>query len=180
MSRFLVPLFFLVAAVGIFIVFTQPLIDGIKAQQADISIYQEALQNGQKLIDVRKRLLDRYNSFSSEDIGRLKKILPDAIDNVRLIIDLDTIASKYGMELKNVRIIAADSKNANATLGPDNLKYGSVGLGFTVTGSYEVFRRFVADLEKSLRVVDLVSVSFAANERNSYDYALEIRTYWLK
>lgn len=181
MSRFLVPLLFLLAAIGVFVVFTQPKIDTVKAQRADIAIYNEALDNGQKLISVREKLVDKFNAFKDEDVERLKKTVPDAIDNVRLIIDLDDMAGQYGMELKNVRVLTPSGRSGKeGALGSDSQKYGSVGLGFTVTGTYEVFRRFVADLEKSLRILDIVSVSFSSNDRNTYDFSLEIRTYWLK
>jgi hypothetical protein len=53
-------------------------------------------------------------------------------------------------------------------------------LGFSVSGAYGNFQSFMVDLAKSLRVVDALSVSFAATETNLYNYAVEIKTHWLK
>lgn len=180
MTRLLIPLLLLLAAVGLFLGFTRGKLDEITAQRADVAVYDEAIESGQKLIEVRDKLLAQYRALPDNGGEQLKKVLPDAIDNVRLIIDLDTIAGKYGMDLRNVRVLTSTGRNSRDTLGPDTKKYGSVGLGFSVNGTYDVFRRFVADLERSLRLTDVVAVSFSSGERDTYDYSVEIKTYWLK
>jgi hypothetical protein len=56
-----------------------------------------------------------------------------------------------------------------------------VTLGFSVNGSYGVFQSFLVDLAQSLRVVDITSVTVGAGDRpGSYQYNIEVKTYWLK
>ena len=53
---------------------------------------------------LKQSLLSRFNAFKTEDLDRLRKLLPDHVDNVRLILDLDNLAARHGMALQNVVI----------------------------------------------------------------------------
>ena len=80
----------------------QGYIDELKAIRGVNAEYQEAIDNSAKLIKVRDDVLRAYNSLTVEDKDRLNKIVPDNVDNVRLIIDVkDDIAARHGLFLKN-------------------------------------------------------------------------------
>ena len=56
-------------------------------------------------------------------------------------------------------------------------------ISFSIEGSYQNFLKFVGDLDKSLRIVDVQSVTFSSlsdKDASSYLYNFKIRTYWLK
>ena len=58
---------------------------------------------------------------------------------------------------------------------------GTVGLGFSVTGSYQNFQSLMKDLAHSLRLIDIEASTLTASEKNDvYTYNVEIKTYWLK
>ena len=58
----------------------------------------------------------------------------------------------------------------------------------TTRASYSNFVSFVKDLEKSLRVVDVNSITFSSTESvgtsqassDMYKYEFKVKTYWLK
>ena len=178
MIRYLLPLLLVVIALGLFFGFTRDRIDAIYLQQDKLAEQNQALANDKDLQKIRKEKLDLYNSFSYSDLERINKLLPDGIDNVRLIIDLDNIASRYNMAVKNAKI-KADSA-ADGVVGRDNKRYGAITLSFSVTGSYNDLRLFLRDLETSLRLVDVTGLSFTASDKDNNDYSVEVRTYWLK
>ena len=103
----------------------------------------------------------------------------DAVENVGLIIDINNIAAKYGMSIKNTRINGASSDKSNST-GPNSNKYGSITMSFVVSTTYENFLAFLSDLEASLRLVDVTSLSFSSAQQGRYDYNITLQTYWLK
>ena len=85
------------------------------------------------------------------------------------------------MTIRNLRIKADEEKGeASVIEGGERMNKGAVTLGFSVSGSYENLQAFLADLAKSLRLVDVTSVTFSSNDRNVYDYNIELQTYWLK
>ncbi len=117
-----------------------------------------------------------------ENKDRLEEILPDNVDNIHLIIDINNIAARHGLSLKNVQLgsvsDAASSRTASA-VGASGDAIGSVSLGFTLSASYDDFLSFLQDLEHSLRVVDVEQIKFGASDTGLSDYTLSIRTYWL-
>ena len=108
MRRFF-PLLLLLASVGLFFAYVNPTYNGLADLKQQTAKLDEALNKAKELQSIRDQLLSKYNTFSSGDLERLKKLLPDHIDNVRLIIDIDDIASRYGMSVTKVAISKSES-----------------------------------------------------------------------
>lgn len=178
--KLFLPILFLILSAAIFFWYIDPTYARVKDLLASQSEIDQALTRSRELQDVRDQLLSRYNTFPQSGLAKLQKLIPDHVDNVRLILDFDAMASKYGMRVRNV-MTEEDNRRANAgELGPEADPYESVILSFTVTGPYPTFRQFLADLERSLRLVDVVGVQFNSNESGIYDFTLRVKTYWLK
>ena len=188
MMRTIISVLCLCAAGGIFFWYTQPTYDSVQSTDARIAQYDQALEKATELQQLKQTLLSRYNTFSPSDLDRLQKLLPDHVDNVRLILDLDSLAGKHNMALQNVVVSSAQSsqstQTASGAVGASKQKYDSLTIKFTTQGTYDTFRQFLGDLEKSLRIVDLVSLSLSASSGTGatqlYTYDMTLRTYWLK
>lgn len=178
--RALLPLLFLVIAAGIFFGFIDPTYQRVKELRAEEANFDQALTRSKELQQVRDQLLSRYNTFPQSDLERLEKLIPDNVDNVRLILDFDALASAYGMRIRDVELETNESRAARGQVGSDENRYDSLILSFSVTGTYDTFRAFLGDLEESLRLVDVTSISFTANQTGVYDYSVAVKTYWLK
>lgn len=177
--KFLLPIILIVVSGSAFFAYIDPTYGTIQEMRKEEALFNEALNNSKKLQAIRDDLLAQYNSFLASDVERLKKLMPDNVDNVRLVRDIDGIAAKYGMTLRNVTV-EVDPNNAGTGIGKSQGAYGSVLLTFSIKGPYRIFESFLADLEKSLRVVDVVDISFNASEQDLYEYTIVVRTYWLK
>src|SRR3989338_2128197 len=155
--------------------------------------------NSKALEAERDKLTQKYNSFDPENLSRLQKLLPDSVDNIRLILEIEKIASPYGMVLKDVKYDATNKDNVISQtagagraiqIGEDFSRkdYGIWDLEFSTQGTYNNFINFVKDLENNLRVVDMSSIQFSSNANiglnpqlpEPYKYNFKIRTYWLK
>lgn len=169
--------------------YTQPTYDSVQALEVQIGEYNQALEKAAELQALKQSLLSRYNAFNPSDVDRLHKLLPDHVDNVRLVLDLDNLASRHGMAIQNVTLsnpTATDEKGAIGAIGSSRQKYNSLTLKFATHGTYPNFKAFMEDLERGLRIVDLVSLSLQEADNNQagqeprYRYDITIRTYWLK
>lgn len=178
--KLLAPIAFLIIAGVIFFLYINPTYIGLKDLLQQESQFDQALTRSRELQDVRDTLLARYNTFPQSNLERLQKLVPDHVDNVRLILDLDSMASRYGMRVRNVSIENDKTRLVNGQIGSNAQAYESVVLSFTISGSYDTFRQYLSDLERSLRLVDVVGLSFTANETGIYDFTVHIKTYWLK
>lgn len=175
------PFIFIAAAIAGFFMYTNPQYQSIKAQSAEYQAIVEANSKASQLRAERERLTGDRAKISEENVDKLSKTLPDGVENVGLIINIDDIASKYGMTIKNTRVNELSARGTSSgTVGPDSTKYGVISLTFGVTTTYDNFLAFLRDLESSQRLVDVTNVSFSSNKTDVYDFTITIQTYWLK
>jgi Tfp pilus assembly protein PilO len=196
MNKNTTALILIILAIGIYFTFTRMKIDELKSIRAVNAEYQKAIDNSAQLLKVRDDVLKAYNSISESDKEHLNKIVPDYVDNVRLIIDVkDDIAARHGLFLRNIRTSSPDiptSQTVASSQGvkapttdtsrtaPGGEKYGVVTLSFSVTTTYEQFVDFLKDLESSLRILDISKLTLAGNDSGTFDFTVELKTYWIK
>jgi len=196
MFKYILPIILIGVAIAGFFMLTNPLYQSISLEKEQVASYNEALDNSKALESERDKLTQKYNSFNPEDLSRLQKLLPDNVDNIRLILEIEKIASPYGMVLKDVKYDAmSDSAAVSQTGGviqggesSSHKNYGIWNLEFSTQGTYNNFINFIKDLENNLRIVDISSIQFSSNANiglnpslpEAYRYSFKIRTYWLK
>ncbi|MBI2049281.1 MAG: type 4a pilus biogenesis protein PilO [Parcubacteria group bacterium] len=176
--RYVISAILIAVSAAVFFLFTNPLYQETKILKQQIAILDETFSNSKRVQEARDTLFAKFNAISETDLSRLEKMLPDNVDNVKLILELDRIASQRGMDIK--RIDVQETKGDAAGLGPSGLNYGELDIGLTLTGSYSSFRGFLADLEQSLRVVDITELNFRAAGFDFDQYNVTVRTYWLR
>jgi Tfp pilus assembly protein PilO len=180
--RLFLPIILIAAAIGLFALYTNGTYQHIKTLQVRVGSFNEALDTAQSLKQQRDALLSKRNTFSAENIQKLERILPDNVDNIRFVIDINNIAARHSLSLKNVSLgTLSDSKNQRAALsvGASGDPVGSAEIGFSLTATYEDFLIFLQDLEHSLRIVDISKISFKPATGSQYDFSMTIKTYWL-
>lgn len=199
MTRFILPIILIGIAITIFFTLTSPVYDTMGELRAQMASYNEALDNSKALENERDKLTAKFNSINPENLTKIVKLLPDNIDNIRLILEIEQVAMPYGMILKDVKYNAVKETPKNAAgaeaipqgagmLETANRDYGAWDLEFSIIGTYNDFINFTKDLEKNLRIVDIASIEFSSNVGNNpgsslpdaYQYKFKIKTYWLK
>jgi len=180
MRRFLMPIILIGISVVVFIMFINPGVERIKIVDSEAAEYSEALTKSRELRALREELNSVYNSFPTNDLDFLKKMVPDHVDNVRLIIEIDNIASQYGMTVRDAELANSDSSDGSeGVIDLPGRGKEEISLSFSVIASYESFLKFLGDLEQSLRIVDIESVDFTASDLDLNEYSLTVKTYWL-
>lgn len=176
----------IVLAVGVYLTFTSSRWQEVKAIRAVNAEYIQAISNADELIKVRDQVLANYNAFSAEDRDRLNKIVPDTVDNIRLIIDLNNVASRRGVTLQNVKAGTEGESPTTVVRVSDDASYiptpilDTVDVSFNVSAPYTQFIAFMRDLESNLRIMDLKSLTISADDSGTYDFGVELTTYWLR
>jgi hypothetical protein len=169
-------------SIGLFVLYTNPTYQSAKELMVEVNAYNDALDKSQELRRIRDEKIAAFNTFSPENKARLVSILPDNVDNIHLIIDINNIAARHGLSLKNVSLgsisDSASTRNVLA-VGSSGSAVGSIQLGFSISSSYDNMLAFILDLEHSLRVMDIEKISFTVGERDLTDYDFTVRTYWL-
>jgi Tfp pilus assembly protein PilO len=194
MNRNITATILIVLAIGIYFTVTQGIIAEAGSVKAVNDQYISAIANAQKLISVRDQVLKDYNSISQDDRDRLDKIVPNTVDNIRLIIDLNSVALRHGFSLKNIKATASSAQGRNPSATSQSAAASAsqsgtviatptldtVAISFSVTAPYLQFISLLQDLEANLRIMDLTNLTVTANDTGTYDFNVELKTYWLR
>jgi len=161
---------------------------GLKDLLAEKSKLNEALGNAQKLRQKIADLEQAEKNIPEVDRNRLDSFIPDRIDTVNFVYDINNIAARHGMILKAVKIKNREERSAEGlssrelavTEAAGANTVAEMGMSFQVTGDYDSLMGFLEDLSLSLRVADVTSLSFTTSEDGSNQYDIELKTYWVK
>lgn len=189
------PLILIVLSIGIFFFLIDPQYKEIKVLLDEKAENDRMLDLANELREKRDELQDKFNNISTEEKEKLEKLLPDTVDNVRLVLDISNIAEEYGITIRDISVEGDSSGDSSSSRTPsspgsvgrsgavvnngtDNI--GEIQLSFSVSASYDDFKDFLLDLEESLRLVDVTDFSVSLGNDELYDYSITISTYWLR
>lgn len=196
------PIMLIIISIGIFFFYVDPEYKKVKELQDEIKANKEVLVVANNLKLKKDELNAKFNQISQLEKENLEKLLPDTVDNVRLIIDINSIANSSSVVIRDINIqsnesnISGDAKktvsqssNFNAIKEEEGIikyvdtsKIGVLTFSFSVSAKYEVFLDFLKQLEESLRLIDIRNIEVSRGSENNafYDYKVTFDTYWLK
>lgn len=176
-------------SIGAFVFYIKPRYEATRDFKEQIAAYSSNLDTAEKLKTSREELIAKYNNIPKADLDNLKTLLPDSVDNIRLIIQIDTLAVRNGLStVRGVNYQVQDRTNAEAAQNQavSRNPYDEFTLSFETSGQYQNFLSFLSDLEQNLRIVDVTKIEFApngtstSNPTSSMMYRMTLKTYWLK
>lgn len=172
------PIILIIISIALFFVVIDPQYQEVKQLSAQKQDNETLLVLAEELQQKRDRLHQDFNAISPGRREDLKKLLPDTVDNVRLVLDINNIAETYGMTITGISV----SENPAGAQANSDLSgsIGTIQFGFKVSATYDVFLEFLRDLEQALRVVDIKSLKISAGDGIFYDYTIGLDTYWLR
>lgn len=178
------PIILFLASIGLFFGYIHPTYTGdITALSADIDNYNAALASAKRFKEKEAQLAGSKNAFSAEQISRLESFLPDSVDNVQLILDLNSLASRSGVQLSDFDIAESENSESLQSGVPAlaaQAAYDSLDLSVSAVGSYASLRTFLAGVEGSLRPLDVIELSVKDSSTGVYTYEITFRLYWLR
>src|SRR5680860_725828 len=171
MFRFLITTVLIGLSIALFFTYTSPLYGDVVLLRKEMTSYDQALNNSKALENERDKLTQKYNAIGGENLNKLQKLLPESVDNIRLVLELEKLALPYSMVLKDVKYDATGKEPVSSPgviqgeVLNQNLRknYGVWSLEFSTEGGYSNFINFMKDIENNLRIVDITSISFSSS-----------------
>ncbi len=195
MYRLLTPILAFIVAFTLFFTFIQPTIDEYKKIDIEVSDYEQALVSANRLQDRVNELIADKNAIPQSDYERLMTFLPNTIDEVGIVLMLDDLASRNNLAVDQISVQSARTRGSGASAAPvtdmafdDDLdasakneqtradgtvvrkptdSIDTVMLNFSITGQYQDFRKFIAELERSLTLMDIVQLTISESKDES-------------
>ena len=185
MNRNITATILIILAVALYFTYTSGVWNDAMAVKAVNDQYTGAISSAEQLISVRDKVLKDYNNISADDRDNLDKVIPNTVDNIRLIIDLNSVALQHGFSLKNITAAAKESSISSSGQNGQSFSIATptldtVAVSFSVSAPYQQFISFMQDLEASLRVMDITHLTVTANDTGTYDFSVQLNTYWLR
>lgn len=188
MSRLLLVIFLLfgTGVVGIF--YLNPEWQKFQSlRQENISL-QYTSEEFDSLTERRDALIREINAISKEQRNLISRALPEGAKAADFMVDLETITKKRGLILKRIDLtgtVEVKSKTGQPQPGStitNNPTPGTIlefPIILNVTGPYESFKEFLGDLEKNLRLIDMLETSFITPPQGrNFDFNLRLKTYY--
>lgn len=161
----------------LFSLYVNPTYTGsIASAQAAIAGDDQALTASAQYAQKQNELVSAEKSIDPDALVRLEQFLPDSVNNVGLILDLDALAARDGLTLTSINVAAGQSEAATTV---SSAPYGSVDMSLSASGSYRAFRSFLASIEQSSRLLDVRQLNVSGSDTGVYTYTMNLRLYWL-
>lgn len=190
MNSRILPSIALLVAVAIFFIYVSPAWTGSIAEtKAAIARDDQTLAAASQYTKQQNALATARGAIDPANLDRLAAFLPDSVDNVGLILDLNALAARSGLSLANIDVVANDSgaaKNAVDMAASGGLPgavtdpVGSVNLSLAAVGTFSALQTFLGGIERSARLLDVQDIVVKGSDTGVYTYQMTLRLYWLR
>lgn len=191
MNSRVLPSLAIILSVGIFFAYVKPTWSGpIQETKAAIAYDDQALAAASAYSAKQNALASERNAIDQDNLNRLSTFLPDSVDNVGLILDINALSARSGFSLTKIDVLKSDSStsvNASKTLAQAGTlpvsranPIGSVDLSLSAVGTYTALQAFLVGIEKSARLIDIRDIVVKGSATGVYTYQITLRLYWLR
>lgn len=186
MNERILPLIALAIAALVFFFYVGPTWSGsIATTKEAIAFNNQALEAAKQYTAQQNDLASKRNAIEPANLEQLATFLPNSVDNVGVILDLNALAARSGFSFSSIDVISnsEDSSNSSkrqglpaAGTGPT----GSIDLSLSAVGSYNSLQAFLAGVERSARLLDVRDLVIRGSATGVYNYQMTLRLYWLR
>ena len=180
--RTLTPFLSLIIAILLYFFLIQPQYVDVVMLKGNVEEYDNATAQYQEFTRKLDNKLAKKMDRLVLDNERLDIFIPNSIDSIQLLVDLEAMAGQQKMLFGNVSIDEGDVdfSNTNSENEQVSAELATSDISFEVVGSYEQFKNFIHDLERSLTVFEIVNIKFVSVENSMFgQYAVTVRTFAL-
>lgn len=184
MMRTLTPLLSIIVAIVLIVFFAMPQYTEIKGIQTEIEKHKEAIRKYNEFTDELTRKLSIKTSRNVTQNEQLDKVVPESIDDTKILVDLEALAKLHNLLFGNISVLKSDTQlkhtSETAVVGEGQSdELNTVDISFDVLGTYDQFKQFILDLEKSSTLFEVTKISFDASDSPYQQISLTVRVYSL-
>ncbi|OHA00689.1 MAG: hypothetical protein A3C07_00510 [Candidatus Sungbacteria bacterium RIFCSPHIGHO2_02_FULL_47_11] len=192
MSRIIATILFLIGALAVGIIYLAPQWDRFKSLRTEIDSLEAMSAELDELVKKRDILFDSVNALPRNQLAQISQAVPLGTQSSELLVVLETLAADHNVALKSIDIavssapatpqLVAIGQPVPGGLSPASLFDDSIRelpITLNLTGSYESLKNFLRDLEQSIRIIDVVDISFGSVEKGGLiNFSVRAKTYY--
>jgi Tfp pilus assembly protein PilO len=188
--RLILPISFIIISIILLFTAVNPFYKDVSSLRDNVESYNLALDNSTNLQKTQDALIETYKGISQEDKDKLAHFLPNTVNNINFILEIEQIANNNNIQVKNIKfdtkdLDSKDTSSKDPSKKKSSASYGTFPVEFSVDTTYPMFLKFLKDLESNLRLIDVQTVSFKVSDTSKgndgvLSFSLRVQTYWLK
>lgn len=166
-------------AIGIVITYIKPSITEVGVLQDKIAKTLEELDKVNAVNQKLSALVSDVGAISPKDKQQLSIYLPDVMDEVEVMKDLEAITKEAGVEVKSLAyggeavIAAVPAEEGGAAVEVP----AAHNFSLSISSSYEQMKYLLLLLERNNYPLDIQDLSITPTEGGLLDISLNVRTY---
>lgn len=198
MTKALAPFLFLALSAGLFFTYIRPAWDVLGAFQDQEARVNIAVTDSSELKNRTTELVTKYAEFEANgtSLNKLLTSLPDSVDAVRLVINIDALAQAHDVTIVSFELPQPERAPAaqNVAQSPDAAvvadPIGEATVRLVAKGSYADLKAFLQRIERSLTILDITQLTLAPSlegvvadaktAKNDLQASVTLKTYWLR
>lgn len=184
MIKPILSLLVIIFSLGFSLVYTVPAYRAFSDEQADFATLRDTIQQAGVVKGIIDQTKASMEEVTVEEKARFETFLPQQVDEIRLVNNLTRAAVRRGIALEGITVDSASAKKTSvststsalsgvqkvfsldaesfatrAAAGNDAVKASAVKVHVSFIASYPTVLLFVRDLEKSLHLMNITSLS---------------------
>jgi Tfp pilus assembly protein PilO len=164
---------------ALFFFLGRPQLSALDSLRQEKDSYKQAIDDLHKVEARKNELLAKLESVPAEDQRKINIILPEKPNIVALVSEIDSIASKRGITVRNINSGQQASFSGAVGEVPPEKNYSLTTLSFDFDSSYDNMKYLLTELEGSLRLLDIRSVDFGVSDKaGQQTYKVSMDVYW--
>ncbi|MFY9462927.1 MAG: type 4a pilus biogenesis protein PilO [Candidatus Sungiibacteriota bacterium] len=207
MSKIITALIFFLAAIVLGFFYTFPAWQKFGMLGSDVAALATASVEFDQLIANRDNLLNLINSITKDNLARLDQMFPQGAQASDFLVAIEALTTESTIALRRIDLVSPSSGGSGAEKSSPQTgqprpttAVGSAGgasagtqkqekaqtvgrelpFSLQIAGSYENFKKFLMNMERNLRLIDVDEISFSATGKKdeSTEFTLKAKTYY--
>ncbi|MDC1205536.1 hypothetical protein N8083_01675 [Candidatus Pacebacteria bacterium] len=174
----------IIISIVIIVTYVQPTFEEVRSTQDETKEFQEALVSAKTFNTELQKLTAAASSFNEADLRALERYIPDTVDTIAVMRDIETIIQNNKMALTSLGSEASGLESAeqisNAqgqTPSVNTQELYVQQFEVSVAGTYDQFKLLLQDFERNAYPLEVQHITFSSGEGSLYNFDITLETY---
>ena len=196
----LITILLLIFSGALFFLLVMPQFREVRALADAKTRLQGEVATVQEKIISTKNTIAKFMAIEREDVARIEAALPKEIDLPNLLVLVESLVSSSGLITQDIDVLVSKpvvgvARSQAAVAGARGISprflskpteedrgHRAATIALSMLGTYESFKGFLQDAERSLRIFDVETISFSSpasgQSTGVFRFSMKMKTYY--
>ncbi len=165
----------LFGSIILFLFFLRPAYSQVSVLRGEYSANKSTIANQESVVAKVKDVLSNYQDQLANLEKNALNIVPKDPEYESFLYQINAISKIDGILLVSLDFNLLPNKSAK---GRDFTQNSVLQVKLQLKGPYEKFKTFITDVEKNMRIMDIVSMNIIPDDKGNNSYSVVLNTYY--